>query len=68
MRICRFERQLIAEIRVELMVKTVRGDPPIQLEVIRAENIRWLVPGRRGQNRRIQVDHLCIGVVIPFVK
>src|SRR5262249_32958248 len=55
--------QLIAETSVELVGQAVGGNAAIEPPIVRTENIRRLISGRRGQNSGIHINHFSPRVV-----
>src|SRR5256885_11794399 len=57
------ERQLIAEIRVELVLEAVGGASLVQVAIVGTEKFRRLIFARRRQDGGVQIQHLPISVI-----
>src|SRR3989442_1545564 len=57
------KRQLIAEVRVELVFEAVGGGTFVQLAIVGTEKGRRLIFARRGQEGGIQIQHLAPTVI-----
>src|SRR5262249_15950804 len=57
------ERQLIAEVRIELVCEVVSGDTFVQMAIVGTEKVRRLVFARRRQDGRVHIQHLRIAVI-----